>query len=128
VDIGPGSGGEGGAGPGRGEDHRLPGRVQQAGGAASGMQVVVECPAGGGVPVGLAAGVAGLLGGVGAQQIVEGVPAGDVLGQQAGAGQPGQCLAGLVCGDGGQAGGGGGGDIGSGVQAQQPEHPRRRLG
>jgi hypothetical protein len=46
----------------------------------SGVQVVVEHPASGSAPVGVAVGVAGLLGGVGAQQVVEGVPAGEVLG------------------------------------------------
>lgn len=52
------------------------------------MQVVVEHPARGLAPPGVAVGVVGLLGGVGAQQIVEGVPAGDGLGGQVRAGQP----------------------------------------
>ena len=85
----------GGAGPGRGEGDRLLGWVQQAGGAGGGVQVVVEHPADGGVALGLAVGVAGLLGGVGAQQVVEGVPAGDVLGDQVRAGQLAQQAAGL---------------------------------
>jgi hypothetical protein len=78
---------DGGASPGRGKDHRLLGRVQNAGGAGGGVQVVVEHPADGGVAVGGAVGVAGLLGGVGAQQVMQGVPAGHVLGDQVRAGQ-----------------------------------------
>ena len=78
----------GGAGPGRGEGHRLLCRVQQRGrhgrrcagsGRAPGQWRLA--------PVGVAVGVAGLLGGVGAEQVVEGVPAGDVLGDQVRAGQ-----------------------------------------
>ena len=50
------------------------------------VQVVVEHPADGGVALRFAAGVAGLLGGVGAQQVVQGVPAGETLGDQVRAG------------------------------------------
>jgi hypothetical protein len=71
-----------GAGPGWGEGGSLPGWDQQAGGAGGGVQVVVEDPAGGLASVGVAVGVAGLLGGVSAQQVVEGVPARDMLGDQ----------------------------------------------
>ena len=84
-----------GAGPGRGEGDRLLGWVQQEGGAGGGVQVVVEHPADGLAPVGVAVGVVGLLGGVGAQQVVEGVPAGDVLGDQVRAGQLAQQAAGV---------------------------------
>src|SRR5262249_59521624 len=77
----------GGTGPGRGEDDRLDCWVQQAGGTGGGVQVVVEHPADGGVAAGLADGVLGLFGGVGAQQVVAGVPAGEGLGGQVGAGQ-----------------------------------------
>jgi len=96
-----------GAGPGRGEGDRLLGWGQQVAGGGGGVQVVVEDPADGGVAAGLAAGVVGLLGGVGAQQVVEGVPAGDVLGDQVGAGQLAQQGAGLVLGAAGETGGGG---------------------
>ena len=58
------------------------------------MQVVVEDPADGGVAVGLGVEVAGLVGGVGAEQVVEGVPAGCVLGDQAVAGELAQQAAG----------------------------------
>ena len=71
-----------------------------------------------------AVGVVGLLGGVGTQQVVEGVPAGDVLGDQVGAGQFAQQVAGVGLSYGGEAGGGGDADVGAGVDAQQPEHPR----
>src|SRR5580692_3291004 len=77
-----------GAGAGRREDDRLLGWVQQYGGARGGMQVVVEHPANGLTPAGVAVGALGLLGGVGAQQVVERVPAGNVLGDQVRAGQP----------------------------------------
>ena len=68
--------GRGGARAGRGEDDRLMRRVQQPGGMGGGVQVVVEHPADGGIALRFAVGVAGLLGGVGAQQVVQGVPAG----------------------------------------------------
>src|ERR1700691_5105394 len=62
----------------------LPGRIRRG---------VVVCagehgtdPVGAGARSGLAAGVVGLLGGVGAHQVVEGVPAGDVLSGQVCAG------------------------------------------
>jgi len=45
-----------GAGPGRREDERLLGSVEQAGGAGGGVQVVVEHPASGLAPVDVAGG------------------------------------------------------------------------
>ena len=62
-----------------------------------------------------------LFGGVGPEQVVEGVPAGAVLGEQMPAGQLGQPLAGLVRRDPGEAGRRADGDVRAGVQAQQPE-------
>jgi len=92
----------GGAGPGRCQDDRLLGWVQQAGGTGGGVQVVVEHPADRGIAVGLANDVVGLLGCVGAQQVVEGVPAGEVLGDQVRAGQLAQQAAGVGLGYGGE--------------------------
>ena len=63
--------------------------------AAGGVQVVVEDPAAGDVAVGSLSHVAGLVGGVGAQQVVEGVPARSVLGDQAITGELAQQAAGL---------------------------------
>jgi hypothetical protein len=54
---------------------------------------------------------AGLVGGVGAEQVVEGVAAGGVLGQQVGGGQFAECGAGLLAAGGGEAGGGRGGGV-----------------
>ncbi len=69
----------------------------------------------------------GLLTGVRAQQVMNGVSAREVLGGQAGPGQLGQRLACLVGGNAGQAGGGRAGDVRARVHAQQPEHSRRRA-
>ena len=66
---------------------------------------------------------AGLLGGVRADQVVQGVPARGVLGDQVGTGQLGEVPAGLRQPDTGQAGCGGARDVRAGVQAEQPEHP-----
>ena len=68
-------------------------RIDQRGGGVSGTQVVVERPADRRPPGGVAVEGAGLLGGVGAQQVMEGVTAGGVLGDQVRAGQFGQQVA-----------------------------------
>nr|WP_232075338.1 hypothetical protein [Phytohabitans suffuscus] len=75
----------------------------------------------------LLAGVVGvrLFGGVRAQQVVEGVAAGQVFGGEVGVAELGQespCAAG---GHGGEAGGGGRADVRAGMQAEQPEEPGR---
>ena len=60
--------------------------VHQQDGGVRGVQVVVEYPVHRRAPRVVAVPGPGLLGGVGAQQVVEGIPAGDVLGQQVRAG------------------------------------------
>jgi hypothetical protein len=54
------------------------------------VQVVVQHPADRGGPLGLGLGGAGLVGGVGAQQVVQRIPARDMLGDQVRAGEFGQ--------------------------------------
>jgi hypothetical protein len=88
-----------------------------------GVQVVVEDTLGVCVALLVGVGAVGQLGGVGAQQVVQGVPAGVVFGEQTGPHQFGQQGAGLIHGKGGEAGRGGYADAGSGVQAEQPEQP-----
>ena len=68
-----------------------------------------------------------MLGGVGAQQVVEGEPPGNLLGHQVRGRQLGQGPVRRLSRDSGQASRGGLGDIRPGVQAQQPEHPGGRL-
>ena len=93
-----------------------------------GPQVVVEHPAPRGVALGLAVGAGRQLGRVGAQQVVAAEPARRVLGQQRGAGQLGQRgprlrqRAAPI-----RLAAAGGGDVRTRVQAEQPEHPRRRA-
>ena len=89
-------------------------RIEQDSGGMCCVQVLAEHTADGRPPGGLAVEEVSLLGGVGAQQIVAGIPAGDMLGDQVGAGQfrqqaPGQCLL-----EAGQAGGGRRCDVGPG--------------
>src|SRR4051794_29409822 len=88
-----------------------------------GVQIVVEQPGQRGVVVlgGVVGG--GEVGGVGPQQVVEGEPAGDVLGEQVRSGQLAKCFSRLVQGYVGQMSGGRQGDIGAGVQPEEPEHP-----
>jgi hypothetical protein len=93
-----------GAGAGRGKDHRLLGWLQQEGGAGGGVQVVVEHSSDGGIALGLVGCLVGLLGGVGAQQVMEGVPARNVLGDQVRAGQLAQQAADIGPGSSGEAG------------------------
>jgi hypothetical protein len=65
----------------------------------------------------------GQFSGVGAQQVMEGVTARFVLGEQVGLAQFGEQAADLGQGEAGQAGGGVEGDIRARGQAEQPEHP-----
>lgn len=66
---------------------------------------------------------AGLFSGVSAQQVVEGITARSLFGEQVRAGQFGQQGAGMAGRDAGQVGCGGCADAGAGVQAQRPEQP-----
>ena len=100
-------------------------RFQHEGPCTGGVQVVVEDPDGGGVAFGLRVVIAGLGGGVGAEQVMEGKPARGVLGGQVRAGQLAQQPAGLRLACSGEAGDGWGRYVGAGVQAQQSEHARR---
>jgi hypothetical protein len=77
------------------------------------------------MPFGLRVGPGGQIGGVGAQQVVEGVPAGCVLGDQVRVRQLVDQDPGPGRRERGEAGGCGGGDVRAGVQAEQPEHPCR---
>ena len=77
------------------EGDRLAAGEKQSDCGVGGVQVVVKHPARGSAAFGLGIHRGGLLGGVGAQQIVEGEPARRVLGQQVNTGEFGQCLAGL---------------------------------
>ena len=67
-------------GPQHGDVDRLTRRAQQEGGAVGSVQVVAKEPADRGLALGFAVAVAGLVGGVGAEQVVEGIPAGSMLG------------------------------------------------
>jgi hypothetical protein len=96
-------------------------------GSLRGVQVVIQHPLSCRVLVGAGVMVAGLRSGIGAEQVVEGEPARDVLGDEVGVGQAGQHQPCVCERDGGQAGGCGRGDAGPGVQAEQPEQPRRRV-
>ena len=70
------------------------------------MQVVIQEPIDDGSQLGTGVKSAGLLGGIGAEQVVEGVPAGNVLGDQAGTGELAEQLACLHDVQAGEAGGG----------------------
>src|SRR5262249_58321980 len=63
--------------------------------------------------------------GVGGEQVVQGVPAGGGLDDQVGPGQLGYQRTYPSHRQGGEAGRGRGGDVGAGMQAEQPEQPRR---
>src|SRR5262249_23186955 len=74
-------GGDGGIGWGEGEGDRVALRVQEPGGGVRGVHAVFQQPADRSVTlVGSVASV-GEVGGVGTQQVVEGVPAGGVFGE-----------------------------------------------
>jgi hypothetical protein len=87
------------------------------------VQVVVEQPADGGPALGLGVVRVGQLGGVAAQQIMVGVPAGPGFGQQVHAGQRRDQRSYAVPGQSHEARRGGGADVRAGVQAKQPEQP-----
>lgn len=80
------------------------------------------------VAFGVAVSGAGLLSGVGTQQVMDGIPAREMLGDQMGAGELGQQGAGAGLARACQAGDGGDADIGAGMQAQQPEQAGRVSG
>jgi hypothetical protein len=98
-------------------------RVDQLRDGVRGVQVMIEEPVQRGVarPVSLVA--ARQLRGVGAEQVVERVPAGSVLGDQVRPGELAQQDPCLLSRDAGQAGRGARGDIGARMQSEQPEHP-----
>src|SRR5262249_52295719 len=88
-----------GTGPGRGYRDRVARREQQQGGGTRGVQVVVEHPVGGRVPL---VTVARVLGGVRPQQVVYHVPARGVLAQQVRGGQLAQRVPGRAAVGGGE--------------------------
>ena len=106
--------------PGRGQRQvgRVAERVQEPVGGVRGVQVVVDDPAGR-LPAFLLGVVrAGEVGGVGAQQVVHGVPAAEPLRRQVGADQLGQQRYHLGRRDAREAGGGRRGEIGAGMVAE----------
>ena len=113
---------------GRGERrHRHAMGVEQQGGGMAGVQVVVEHALDGGLAPGFWFVPGGLLGGVGAQQIVQAVAARDMLGGQVGHGQRVQRCPRAVVPGAQQGGCRRDADVGAGVDAEQPEHLRGRL-
>ncbi len=86
---------------------------------------MVEHPVGGGVALVLGIDEVGLFGGVSAQQIVEGVPAGNVFDDQVCADEFGEQRPRAAYRQGGKAGRGRSGDVRTGVQAEQPKQFRR---
>jgi hypothetical protein len=109
----------------RGDSDPVALRAEQEGRVMSGLQVMIQHPANGRIAIDGSAGDVSLLGGVGAEQVVKGIPALRPLGDQVGAGECVQCLPGLAHRDRCQAGGSRGGDIGARVQAEQAEHQAR---
>jgi hypothetical protein len=81
------------AGGERGQVDRFVIWMQQERAVNGGVQVVVDQPADGGPALALTVMGAGLLGGVGAEQLVDGVPAGEVLAQYVGAAEFAEHLA-----------------------------------
>jgi hypothetical protein len=65
-----------------GDTHRRARRIDQHSSGISGMQVMLQHPANAGPPGGIAVKCVSLLGGVGAQQVMAGIAAGGVLGDQ----------------------------------------------
>jgi hypothetical protein len=107
--------------------HRQPQhvRVQQPGGAVDRVQVPVVQPVQGRVPVLLL--VFRPFGRVPAEQVVEAVAAGRVVLDEVRAGEPVEQLAGPPRVRAGERGDGIGADVHAGHQAQQAEHPPRRV-
>jgi hypothetical protein len=115
-------GSDAGAGCGK-RRHRHAIGVHQQGGGMAGVQVVIEhalddCPS-----LGCRLVFGGLLGGVSAQQIVQAVAAGNMFGGQVGHGQRIERGTRAVLTDAQQRRRRGGGDVGTGMDAQQPEQP-----
>ncbi len=108
----------------RGESDQVLGRVKQLVGGMRVMQVVVEDPVDRRVPVAVGVDLAGLPGSVGAQQVVAGVPARTALADQVRPGELSQQGPDVSQGQAREAGRGWGGDVGSGMQAEQPEQAR----
>jgi hypothetical protein len=102
-------------------------RVQQPVDRVGGVEVVVQCPVHGGVPLGVGVDEVRLFGRVGAEEVVEGVPAGGVLDDEVGPGQLGEQRPHRADRETGQAGRRVRGDVGAGVQPEQPEQSRRLL-
>ncbi|MCP9951979.1 hypothetical protein LUX33_28435 [Actinomadura madurae] len=124
--VGCGESGDGHPRAGRAGRHGLDVPVEVPRGGVRGVHVVVDDA----VPRGLPVGVDGLaeFGRVGAQQVVAGVAARGVLGQQVGTGQVGQRNPHPRGRDAREAGGGADRALGAGMQpGHQPEQPRRRL-
>ena len=92
----------------RGQRDRPKGREHHGGAVAGGVQVVAQHLADRGSALGLAVGAAGLIRGVGTQQVVQHIPARDMLGDQVRAGEFGQQAARPGLSYRGQAGGRGG--------------------
>ena len=109
----------------RGQRERPAGGTQLQRRRVSRVQVMIKHPAGGRAPLGLAIGRLRQLSGVGAEQVVAGEPAGNVLGQQVRPGQLAEPAASLVRRQAGHAGRGSGADVRAGMQPEQPEQPRR---
>src|SRR5439155_22869821 len=111
--------------PARYERDRRQDRVQQFVGGVGGVQVVVENPVGG--VVARLRGVGGVreLARVRPQQVVQGIAARDVLGEQVGTDEFGQQRAYPLDRYRREAGRGGRGEVRPGVQPEQPEQPGR---
>ena len=110
----------------RGQHGRAAGETQLQRGRVSRVQVMIKHPAGGRTPLSLAVGRLRQLSSVGAEQVMGGEPAGNVLGQQVCPGQLAEPAASFVQWQAGHAGRGSGADVRAGVQPEQPEQPRRR--
>jgi hypothetical protein len=83
-----------------------------------GVQVVVEDAPGGSAAFLVGVGGVGELGGVGAEQVVQGVPAGGVLVDQVGGDQPVEQQFRRLLGEGGEGGGGRQAHVGPGRDAE----------
>lgn len=97
-------------------------------GGVGGVQIPSEEPLDGAVPLGRCLLGQDTFACVDTQQIVQGVAAGQVLGEQMGAGQFGEQAAGLTEREPDEGGRSGCGDVGPEMQAQQVEQARGRGG
>jgi hypothetical protein len=116
------------SGLGRGQGEQDPVRVQQPAGGVGRVQVVVEHPVRGGAALAVRIDAVGKVRRKGAQQVMEGVPAGDRLDEQVRVDQLGQQWPYLRYGQRGEAGRRRSGDVRTGMQAEQPEQPSGRRG